>query len=146
MINAIISAISASIYDEFGGGYEIYKEKIEQGLKEPCFLLNSLSQSSKQFFSARYKKNNLFSIQYFPSTNEVKAECNDVAERLNNCLEWIDVNGDLIRGTNSNSEVQDDILNYSINYNVFTISKSKNDELISEYSIENDVKKDGLNG
>lgn len=141
MINSIISGISVSIFEEFGKGYEIYTEKIEQGLNEPCFLISSLSQSSKQFFSSRYKKDNLFSIQYFPSTDEIKAECNDVAERLNNCLEWINVDGDLIRGTNINSQMTDDVLHASVTYNYFAVSKPKDGiDAMSEYSVQNNVK------
>lgn len=141
MINSIISGISVSIFEEFGEGYEIYTEKIEQGINEPCFLISSLSQSSKQFFSSRYKKDNLFSIQYFPSSNEIKAECNDVAERLNNCLEWINVNSNLIRGTNINSEMTDDVLHVSVTYNYFAVSKTKDGvDAMNEYSVQNNVK------
>lgn len=141
MINSIISGISVSIFEEFGEGYEIYTERVEQGLKEPCFLISSLSQSSKQFFSSRYKKDNLFTVQYFPSTDEIKAECNDVAERLNSCLEWININGDLIRGTNINSQITDDVLHTTVSYNFFAVSKSKdNVDVMSDYSVQNNVK------
>ena len=141
MINSIISGISVSIFEEFGEGYEIYTERVEQGLKEPCFLISSLSQSSKQFFASRYKKDNLFTVQYFPSTDEIKAECNDVAERLNGCLEWININGDLIRGTNINSQITDDVLHTTVSYNFFAVSKSKdNVDVMSDYSVQNNVK------
>lgn len=141
MINSIKSAISTSLFEEFGEDYEIYTEKVEQGLKEPCFLISSLNQSSTQFFSARYKKNNLFSVQYFPSTNEIKAECNDVAERLNDCLEWITVGDDLVRGTNINSQLVDDVLHASVTYNYFAVSKAENDvDTMDEYSVQSNVK------
>ncbi len=141
MINSIISGISASIFEEFGEGYEIYTERIEQGLNEPCFFISLLSQDSMQFFSSRYKKNNLFSIQYFPSTDETIAECNDVAQRLNNCLEWINANGDLIRGTNINSRMTDDVLHASVAYNYFAVSKSEDGvDAMREYSVQSNVK------
>ena len=144
MINSIISAISKALYSEFGEGYEIYTEKIEQGLSEPCFFISSLTQNSSQFFSSRYKKNNLFSIQYFPSSQEIKAECNDVAERLNECLEWIEVDGDLIRGTNLSSEIADDVLNFTLNYNFFAVSKSNNDvDTMEEFGFNTNVERNG---
>ena len=141
MINSIISAISVALFNEFGEGYEIYTEKIEQGLSEPCFLISSLTQNSNQFFSSRYKKNNLFSVQYFPSSQGIRAECNDVAERLNECLEWIEVDGDLIRGTNLTSELVDDVLNFTLNYNFFAVSKSDDVDAMEEFGINANVER-----
>ena len=40
MINAIIEAVSVSLNSEFGDGYEIHMEEIEQGLEEPCFFIS----------------------------------------------------------------------------------------------------------
>lgn len=135
MINSIISAISNAIYDTFGDGYEIYKESVEQGLNEPCFLISNVSRKNNQFLSCRYKEANLFTVQYFPSTTNIRQECNDVAERLENCLELIQCDGNLVRGTNINSQIVDDILNFSVNYDYFTIKASDNADMMEDISI-----------
>jgi hypothetical protein len=119
MINKIIDAISISINSEFGDGYEIYTESIEQGLEEPCFSIFCLNPTNRLYMNKRYFRTNQFCIQYFPSTDEPKAECNSVLEKLYECLELIDMNGDSIRGTSMKGEIVNGVLNFFVNYNIF---------------------------
>ena len=49
----------------------------------------------------------------------MNAECHAVAERLEFCLEWITVTGDLVRGTKMKYEVVDGVLNFFVNYDLF---------------------------
>ena len=39
MINEIIASISEAILTEFGAGYKISTEPVEQGSQEPCFFI-----------------------------------------------------------------------------------------------------------
>jgi len=39
MINSIIEAISVALNTEFGDRYDIHRERLEQGLEEPCFFI-----------------------------------------------------------------------------------------------------------
>ena len=119
MINLIIDAISISINSAFGDGYEIYTESVEQGLKEPCFSIFCLNPTSRLFLGERYFRQNMFCIQYFPSTEEKDAECNDVSESLFDCLEYISIQGDLTRGTKMHGELVNGVLNFFINYDMF---------------------------
>jgi hypothetical protein len=119
MINKIIDAISVSINSEFGDEYEVYTESTKQGLKEPCFSVFCLNPTNRLFMNKRYFRTNQFCIQYFPSSDEQKAECNSVLERLYDSLEIINMEGDLTKGTNMKSEFVDGVLNFFINYNMF---------------------------
>lgn len=119
MINSIIDAISIALNSAFGEGYEIYTESVEQGLKEPCFSIFCLNPTNRLFRGERYFRQNMFCIQYFPSTDEKGAECNDVSESLFDCLEYISVEGNLTRGTKMHGELVDWVLNFFINYDMF---------------------------
>ncbi|MDE5696605.1 MAG: hypothetical protein K2I96_04210 [Lachnospiraceae bacterium] len=125
MINSIIEAISVALNDAFGDGYEIHMEELEQGLEEPCFFISCLNPSESQFLGKRYLRTNQFCIQYFPAVSEKQRECNDVAERLYECLEYIAPDGDTspIRGTKMNHEVVDGVLNFFVNYDLFVYKK-----------------------
>ena len=123
MINEIIDGISVAINTEFGDDYEIYTESIEQGLEEPCFSILCLNPTVEQFLGKRYFRTNQFCVHYFPKSNERRSECNEVAERLFNCLEVITAGGDLIRGTSLHSEISDDVLSFFVNYDLFTYKK-----------------------
>ena len=63
----------------------------------------------------------LFCIQYIPSdgSSGIKAECNDVGERLESCLEYIGGDDSPMRGTEMHFEVTDGILNFFVNYDLF---------------------------
>lgn len=119
MINSIIAGISIALNAEFGDSYEIHMEEIEQDLIEPCFFIQCLNPTMNLFFGKKYFRQNQFCIQYFPATTKKQAECNKVAERMLWCLEYIAVDGDLIRGTKMKYEVVDEVLNFFVNYDCF---------------------------
>lgn len=137
MISSIIKGISVAINAEFGDRYTIYTESIEQGLKEPCFFISCLNPTNKVFFGERYFRTNQMCIQYIPTNTSVeKEECNAVAERLFNCLEYITVGEDPVRGSKMNSEIVDGILNFFVNYDLF-IMKLKNEEVAMNEILKN---------
>lgn len=148
MINKIIDAISMSINSEFGDGYEIYTESIEQGLEEPCFSIFCLNPTNRLYMNKRYFRTNQFCIQYFPSTDEPKAECNSVLEKLYLALETITiretlpdetVKESLVRGTNMRGEFVDDVLNFLVNFNMF-VYKVEDADLMDEMVHESDLR------
>lgn len=136
MINSIIEAVSASLNEEFGDGYEIYMEEIKQGLEEPWFFVQCLNSTNELFLGKRYFRRNQFCIQYFPESAEKQRECNGVAERLWQCLEYITMYGETkpIRGTKMRYEVVDGVLNFFVNYDLFVYKVHASDamEEISE--------------
>ncbi len=127
-IKKIISAVSKTLFEEFGEVYTIYAEEVKQGLSEPCFFISCinpgkrqmLSNSNSHFLANRYYRDNRFCIQYFPADkNNGRAESYEAAERLLNCLEEITADGDIIRGTDMNFEYTDGILSFFVSYNFF---------------------------
>ena len=125
MINKIIDGISLQVADSFGDGYKIYTEQVKQGLKEPCFFIICVNPTNNQVLGNRYFRNNLFCVQYFPSSNEPKAECNSILDDLYHALEYITVDGKLIRGTKMHGELVDGVLNFFVNYDMFVYSVEK---------------------
>lgn len=131
MINSIIEAISIALNGEFGDDYEIYMEEIEQDLEEPCFFISCLNPTKKLFPGKRYFRANQFCIQYFPKSDEKQRECNCVAERMYECMEYITINGDdrPIRGTKMKYEIVDGVLNFFVNYDCFTYKTVQQDSM-----------------
>lgn len=144
MINEIIEAISVSLNQEFGDDYEIHMEEIKQGLKEPCFFIACLNPTNNLFMGKRYERTNQFCIQYFPETNEKQRECNGVAERMYDCLEYITPDGDTkpIRGSGMNHQVVDGVLNFFVNYNFFTV-KTEDNTTMETMTASTNVKEGG---
>ena len=123
MINSIIEAISRSLNEEFGDDYETHMEEIKQGLKEPCFFIACLNPTNNLFIGKRYERTNQFCIQYFPKSPQRQRECADVAERMYDCLEYITIDDDTkpIRGSRMNHQMVDEVLNFFVNYDFFTV-------------------------
>ena len=144
MINSIIEAISISLNEEFGDGYETHMEEIKQGLKEPCFFIICLNPTTELFLGKRYFRTNQFCIQYFPETNEKQRECNGVAERMWQCLEYITIYGEdkPIMGTKMKYEVVDGVLNFFVNYDCF-IKKTEQQTTMEILRASTDVKEGG---
>lgn len=130
MINSIIESISVSLNAEFGDGYTIYTESVEQGLQEPCFFLSCINPTDRVFLGKRRFRENQFCIQYFPSgKGREKEECNAVAERLFSCLEYIAVTGDLVRGSKMKYEVVDGALHFFVDYDLFVYKAADPDRM-----------------
>lgn len=123
-VNLITNAISIALKGEFGTGYKVRNENVKQDLKEPCFFISCISPTHELFLGKRYFRENQFCIQFFPvSKQRAREECHAVAERMEFCLEWITVTGDLVRGSKMKYEIVDDILNFFVNYNMFVYRK-----------------------
>lgn len=120
-IKELLDAIAEALFQEFGINYEIYTEKVEQGLTEPCFLIRCLSPTKNRHLGLRYKRTNRFSVQYIPSTAEAYEECASVLERLFECLEDVILSGKPIHGTELQGEVTDGILTFMVNYDGFVL-------------------------
>lgn len=129
MIEKVKKAITNAIYAEFGEEYNVYTEEVEQDLQESCFFVSSLKAENTLFLKNRYFRSQPFCVQYVPRSDEPRTECEVVRERLYNCLEWIDDEGDLIRGEKMSGEISDGILSFFVNYDLFVYKPSENEPM-----------------
>lgn len=129
MVNCIVHGISRALNEEFGDDYEIHMEEIRQDLKEPCFLINCLEPSIKEYPGKRYLRRNPFCIQYFPCSQEEQKECNDVAERMLWKLECIRTEDGELRGTDMKYQVIDGVMNFFVSYSFFVRQDKTEDSM-----------------
>ncbi len=120
MMQRIINGILDAINEEFGDSYTLYTESVKQGMKEPCFFVFCISPNTRVFRGRRYYHENQFAIQFLTDAEEPRTECAAVAERLFSCLELITVDGNLMRGTEMNADISDEVLTFTVNYNFFS--------------------------
>lgn len=116
MIIDIQNAIAKTIRAEFGDGYDIYTENIEQGLREPCFSIVLLEAFNEKIIGNRYERTSAWDIHFFPKDKlNAKRECLEVAERLTLCLDFlIDNISHMIK---MNYEIVDGVLHFFVTYN-----------------------------
>ena len=138
MLNKIVDGIVQAISSVYGDGYEIYTERVEQGLTEPCFLIECINLSSEQFMGRRYKQTTPFCIHYFPKGPDKSEENNAVFMVLTDCLEYISVDGQLVRGTGMHAEWDGDVMHFMVDYDMFLI-RPDDAEKMGDYSLEMEV-------
>lgn len=118
MLNEIVEGIAIALHTEFGDGYEIYQNDVEQGLQEPCFFITVLKPELSPLLKGRYLATNPFDIHYFPMTSGDNAELCDAAERMEECLEFITLpDGGMLHGTSISYQIVDDVLHLFVNFN-----------------------------
>jgi hypothetical protein len=140
MIKEIIDGISVAINDEFGDGYDIYTESIEQGLITPSFSILCLNPTIEHFRDKRYFRTNQFCIHYFPGSNQPKEECYEVFDRLYKALETITIDDDLCRGTEIHSEIDDDVLSFFVNYDMYVYKDVVAEDNMESVDYDNNLK------
>ena len=124
MIKKILDAIAEALFQKFGSNYEIYTEKVEQGLDGNCFTIRCLNPMLKCDLKQRFKENLLFSVQYFPTSttdNTIIQECTEVLEKLFDTLPDIKVDGKVIHADQLQGQITDDVLTFTVTYNLFVL-------------------------
>lgn len=130
MVNKVIAAVSTAIYNEFGDGYRIYADNVEQGLKRPCFFINVVRPSRSERLMGRSYRSVPLVIQYFPASQGKRTECHAVSERLFSCLSYPKNGDDVFRGTDMKYDINDDKLNFHIQYNFYTLTVNYDDKIL----------------
>lgn len=141
ILDDVIKGISTTIINSFPGS-EIYVNEIQQGFKEPCFFIKMLKLDEKQVIGERYFRRYFFDVRFYPDKNKKNQSIWGVADKLQDLLEMINTpEQHLLRGTDRNAVVEDDVLHYFVSYNMFVI-KPKN----QEKHMENLQQKQGVKG
>ena len=118
----IVKGIIKALNNEFGNNYTYYINDIPQGFEEPSFYVRLLDSSFNLIDGNRYLRKNIFMIRYFPKSElEPQQEINAILDKLYPILEYIYMENDLIRGTNMEANIVDNILHLQINYDFFVI-------------------------
>lgn len=121
MVNDVISAVSNALYDEFGNEYRIYADNVEQNLVRPCFFINTIRPAQLSGSIGRTKMSVPMVIQYFPTSIGKRLECYAVSDKLFRCLKYPEYNDVMFRGTDLKFDINDDKLNFYVQYNFFTV-------------------------
>ena len=123
MVNDVIAAVSNALYDEFGSGYRIYADNVEQNLVRPCFFINVIRPGLLSGSIGRDKMSVPLVIQYFPTSVGKRLECYAVSDQLFRCLKYPEYNDVMFRGTDLKFDINDDKLNFYVRYDFFTVVK-----------------------
>lgn len=121
MINLIITGIAQALAEAFPGA-EIYQEAVHQDFKEPCFFIQPLSVSEKDFIGGRRQITCPVTVIYFPGSQDAPcAEIASVGAQLFPTLGSITTEGLVLRGSDLHSETVDGVLHFFATYTLFLV-------------------------
>lgn len=109
--------------DEKIPGIITYDEKKKQGFTEPCFFIKVLNSAQDKEFNISYKRHVVYDIHYFSDKEEINTDCNNMADKLYEVLEYINVNGSLYRANKMAHEIIDDVLHFKLNFDYRVIKE-----------------------
>lgn len=123
-INNLTDAIIKQL-DEKIPGITAYDEKIRQGFKEPCFFIKILTSGQDKELNNRYKKHVVYDIHYFSDKEEINTDCNNMADRIYEVLENVNVKGKLYRANKMTHEITDDVLHFNLQFDYHVVKSSQ---------------------
>lgn len=125
-----------NILDEEFPSINIYNESIEQGFEGPCFFIKILSSAQDKELNIIYKKNIAFDIHYFSDKENVNSDCNNMADKLYEVLEYVKVNENLYKSSNMTHEVIEGVLHFMLQFNYHVIKKIEKAPKMNKLEVE----------
>lgn len=144
MVNKFLDAITEALDAEFGDGYKIYTEDVQQGLEPPCFLVTAITPLRTRQTRVTYHQSVLYAIQYFPENEEnYRREIHQVISRLDNCLEVINAeygeDTSAPRTENTDTAISDGVLSYFLRVAAVSFRQDSGDAMDHIESAEIEV-------
>lgn len=139
-ISDVIQGIATALFMQFGSGYKIYTEQVEQSLVEPCFFVKCLDPALNRNVGIRFWKMHQFSVQYFPVVQMSYSECQAVFDQLLECMVDLPVGTNILHGTNLIGQLIDGILTFTVNYNLFVFHQETPETPMTDVGVEVDAK------
>lgn len=134
MIKAMVTGISQALDARFGK--PVYSEEPVEGSERPYFFVKLVESKENPYSGKRYIRKQTFDIEYVPATGlEPNSERYGVLETLYDCLEYIDIGDEQVKGKDMHQEVKDDFLHFIVSYDLVLVKQSPPDEPMAKISI-----------
>ena len=121
MVNKILDSISIGLHKLFGDDYHYYIEDVQQNLQRPAFTIDVLIPIERSYSPTSYFRTMPIVIHYFSSNPmDNKKECYAIAEQIFESVEYITLDGRLLRGKDISWSIVDNVLQFFITYEFYT--------------------------
>mgnify|MGYP001770544473 CR=1 FL=1 len=129
--NAIISKLKTIFPD-----HKIYGEKVEQGLKKPCFFITVLPGDVIELSKSVQQREITVDIQYL-SAEETNAKNIEMADILTDLFKKIDFDDLSLNVIEKRFEIVDDVLHFFIDLDFILILKDTEEHELMQEIIHN---------
>lgn len=113
-------------------GHPCYYDYVEQNAVYPCFFIRLVDSEQTPDLDRRYLREHNFEILFFPSESgeiqDINSEVYSLLPNLFMELEYIELNGILLRGTDMGYKVVDTIPQFLVSYDFFILKERDPEE------------------
>lgn len=137
-INDVRYAVHAALDFEFPD-IPIAGEEIKQNLTPPCFFVKLLEPEHTQELGRRFMRYHPFDVHYFASERS-NDDMYEMAEKLTEALQWIQVADRSVRGTGMRFEILDEVLHFFVEYNFHVWAPKPEDPAMGSLDVQEGLK------
>ncbi len=136
VLDAVVRRLTEMFPEE--DGYVIFTNTVETQFLNPVFLVGFNQISEKSYPGGRYLRSNGMHIRYFPGKKtQPNGEIEQVSEMLLKGLEYVTLEeGSLLRGTDRVIKIEDGILDFKVNYNMFLYRQKETEQTMESVNVE----------
>lgn len=136
--NQIKIAILEKLKEQFPG-HKRYSEEIKQGFQAPCFFLATINnQSEQKTIGKRYMRTISFDLHFFPPKGEGRSneQMYEMGDLLYPLLEVLQLEEQILQGSEMNFEIIDGVLHFFVDYKVFVYRQTEPDVYMEKLNVE----------
>ena len=135
--NQIMIAMTKALKKQFPD-YKVYGEEIKQGFQAPCFFLAVINTNSKQkMIGKRYLRTISLDVHFFSEKNEEQNEqMYEMGDLLYPLLEVLQLEEQILQGSEMNFEIIDGVLHFFVDYKVFVYRQTEPDVYMEKLNVE----------
>lgn len=138
MVNQVVNSISTALHAKFGDSHRYYVENIEQNIVEPCFTIGVLNPLVRSVNSIDYYRTVPCVLHYFSDNNkDTIVDCWSVGEEVLECLEYLPIDGELVRAEDMSYTMVDEVLQVFLTYRFWTKRVVEEETKMSDVVVEN---------
>lgn len=129
MVNDIVDGVVSILFKKYG--ITVYKNKIPQNFREPCFFVKVLTHSEDRLIGKRYKADTAILIQYIDDENTPDTRrLYTVLQDLDTLTEVIELkNYGQLRSYKRKGEVTDGNIQYQAYFSYFGYKYNETDKM-----------------
>lgn len=144
----LIKGVGAALREEFGSDVDLYINDVPQEFQKCSFFIRMIRSGYDRLLGRRRYRRHTIAITFYPACdNCAQQDINEVADRLYSILEYIRLDGNLVRAQRLECvSMTDTELHLEADYNIFLWWYKEKAPLMMELEQAQKVKEDEENG
>lgn len=117
----------------------IYKERVKQGMKLPCFFVLLIHSMDSQKLGSRSLRDYLVHVRYHSQAG-TQAELNEIGDHLAGLLRQVELSDGPILGRVQSWDIQDGILTFRIRFKLYVDQSATREESMEGLDLKEGIK------